>query len=453
MPSHNLQSSAQVKLVLRHPPQLRADAAWALMQILELGLSSREVMPMIFERHHKAQDRAWLQETVFGVLRVLPTLQSWLRHLLKSPLKKQQKIIEHVIMIGLFQQAFMRTSSHAAVSETVNASKILKQPQLSGLVNAVLRNFDREKLVEQTSSEPHVIANLPKWLYKQLVIAYPEQLTSICDAMQNKPPLWLRVNPFVISLLDYSEVLTEQQIAHQTYPPFAVKLERYADVTGLPLFDEGGFSVQDLAAQHAAGLLNLQANDIVLDACAAPGGKTAAIIEACPDLEAIFAMDSAEQRNARTYENLARLGHSQRLGDKLQIINADASNPLSFKTLPQFDKILLDAPCSATGVIRRHPDIKWHRKAKDIEVLTQLQSQILESTWGALKPGGLLLYATCSILPQENTEQILRFLAAHPEAKLIPIEHGDKDYLQGWQILPGEQNMDGFFYARLLKST
>jgi 16S rRNA (cytosine967-C5)-methyltransferase len=436
----------------RHQPQLRADAAWALMQILEHGASSREVMPAVFKRHEKAQDRAWLQETVFGVLRVLPTLQSWLRQLLDKPLKKQQKIIEQVIMVGLFQQAFMRTSSHAAVSETVNASKVLKQPQLSGVVNAILRNFERHNLAQQTLNEPHVIANLPKWLYKKLVLLYPEKIDALCAAMQDKPPLWLRVNPLVTSLDDYCQKLDAEGTLYTRHAPYAVKLEKYSDVTLLPMYEEGGFSVQDFAAQQAAILLDVQTDDIVLDACAAPGGKTAAILESYPDVGALYALDNVEKRNDRTLENLNRLGHLARFKNRVHVINADASNEGTYKNLPLFNKILLDAPCSATGVIRRHPDIKWHRKAQDIEVLVELQYQILERAWAQLAPKGTLLYATCSILAQENTEQITRFLDAHPDAEVLPITHENANANGCWQILPGEQNMDGFFYARLLKS-
>lgn len=437
---------------LRHKPHLRADAAWALMQILEHGVSSRDVMPLIFKRQAKVSDRAWLQETVFGVLRVLPTLQTWLRLLLKTPLKNQQKIIEHVIMLGLFQQAFMRTSSYAAVSETVNAAKILNQPKLSGLVNAILRNFVRENIAEKTTTQDHVKANLPKWLYRKLITAYPTQIEDLCYQMQQKPPLWLRVNPLVMNINDYSEKLSAEQIGHEIYLPYAIRLEKYMDVTALPLFDDGGVSVQDLAAQHAARLLNVQPGETVLDACAAPGGKTAAIIESCPDIANLYAVDSVASRNTRTHENLQRLGHTCRMGDKLHILNADASCSTSFVDLPTFDKILLDAPCSATGVIRRHPDIKWHRKPDDIETLVATQSRILETTWDKLKPGGTLLYATCSILPEENQEQIRRFLLAHSEAELLTIENANTDEAMGWQIMPGVQNMDGFFYARLLKS-
>lgn len=452
MNKETVSSNSTSRPLIKHTPQLRADAAWALMHILEHGMSSRDIMPMVFERHAKATDRAWLQEVVFGVLRVLPTVQSWLRQLLKSPLKKQQKVIEHVIMIGLFQQAFMRTSSHAAVSETVNASKVLKQGQLSGLVNAILRNFEREKLSEKSPSEPHVSVNLPKWLYKQLSQAYPDKIAELGFALQQKPPLWLRINPMVVNLAKYSDILNTQDIAHEVYPPFGIKLNQYTEITKLPMFEEGGFAVQDFAAQQAASLLKVNPDDIVLDACAAPGGKTAAIIEACPEIGVIYAIDSSAQRNIRTHENLARLGHSQRFGLKLKVIDADAMQVKTFEMLPQFDKILLDAPCSATGVIRRHPDIKWHRKASDIETLCQLQSQILDNVWRTLKPGGTLLYATCSILPQENTEQVSSFLQRHKNAVLDQIEGKTGSNTLGWQILPGDQSMDGFFYARLIKS-
>lgn len=450
---------------INHRPNLRADAAWASMQILEHGRSSREVMPQIFDRHTKAQDRAWLQELVFGILRVLPTLQSWLRELLNKPLKKQQKIIEHVIMVGLFQQAYMRTSSHAAVSETVNACKILKQTQLSGLVNAILRNFERENLAEKPAMQPHVQQNVPKWLYKKLALAYPEALDDICTAMLQRPPIFLRINTLKISTKAYSQLLDEYNIAHRIITPItansaspsAILLKQSVHVPSLPKYEQGAFAVQDLAAQQAASLLNVQQGDIVLDACAAPGGKTAAIIESCPSLSHLYAIDAIGSRNTRTRENLARLGHDELLSDRLSILDADASDPQYLDTLPKFDRILLDAPCSATGVIRRHPDIKWHRKPADIEALVILQQRILETTWQSLKVGGTLLYATCSILPEENQEQIKRFLTTHDDASLQAINlHATKqeNHAQqiGWQILPSEHNMDGFFYARLLKS-
>jgi 16S rRNA (cytosine967-C5)-methyltransferase len=437
---------------IKHKPQLRADAAWALYQVLEQGRSTRDIMPMVFVRHHLAKDRAWLQETVFGVLRVLPTLQTWLRALLSAPLKKQQKIIEHLIMVGLFQQAYMRTSLHAAVSETVEASKVLKQPQLSGMVNAILRNFEREKLIDKPIEAPHAQVNLPKWLYKQLLHAYPDNIDEIAKAMQDKAPLWLRVNVLKVELEHYSKMLDEQGIGHQVIPPRSIQLDTYTDITLLPLFDEGGFAVQDMAAQQAANLLQVSAGDTVLDACAAPGGKTAAIIETCPSLGALYAIDNAPSRNTRTEENLYRLGHIQRLGERLHILNVDAGLQETYDELPKFNKILLDAPCSATGVIRRHPDIKWHRKAADIDALVLTQQRILAQTWKALAPGGILLYATCSILPQENSDQVREFLQTHDDASLLPIRDDETVDKPGWQILPSEANMDGFFYARLLKS-
>ncbi|WP_395339037.1 16S rRNA (cytosine(967)-C(5))-methyltransferase RsmB [Ningiella sp. W23] len=446
---------------IAHPINLRADAAWAIYQILELGRSSRDIMPLVFARHEKANDRAWLQEAVLGVLRRVPTLQVWLRQLLDKPLKKKQKIVEHLIMLGFFQQAFMRTSEHAAVSETVNACKVLKFPMLSGLVNAVMRNFERQGLQDIEITQTHAKLNLPKWLFSKLKQAYPNSYENIAAAMLEKPPLWLRVNTKRCSLSHYSELLSDIGVQHQRVQSStglsdelkltAILLEKNTDVTALPLFENGGFSVQDLAPQHAAGLLNPQAKEEILDACAAPGGKTAAIFELCSDIKALYAIDSEAKRHERTYENLKRLGHLEQSG-KVHIVHADAASVSTYHSLPAFDRILLDAPCSATGVIRRHPDIKWHRRAADLPILCELQHQIMKQCWLALKPGGTLLYATCSILPEENTEQVRRFLAEHPDARLSPIVKTESDEQPGWQILPGEQNMDGFFFARLIKS-
>ncbi len=409
-------------------------------------------MPLVFERTPKAKDRAWLQESVFGVLRVLPRLQVYLRLLLEKPLKSQQKIIEHVIMLGMFQSAFMRTSSHAAVSETVEAVKVLKAPQLSGLVNAILRRFEREKIVEHEITQAHAKVNLPKWLFRTLSEAYPENIDSLCEQMNAKAPLFLRINLMEIGLPDYCELLNKAQIAHEIHPPRTVLIKQNVEIPSLPLYESGGFSVQDYAAQKSADLLQVQPGEVVLDACAAPGGKTGAIIEACPALGHIYAMDTDEHRQSKTRENLKRLNHTKRLKARLTIVNGDASDPASFSSLPLFDKILLDAPCTATGIIRKHPDIKWHRKASDVEAICQLQQKILANCWAQLKPGGVLLYATCSILPQENSQQITAFLASHSDASLLAIQGHEHDQQVGWQILPGEQNMDGFFYARLIKS-
>ncbi|MFT7259281.1 MAG: 16S rRNA (cytosine967-C5)-methyltransferase [Glaciecola sp.] len=452
---------------LSHRPHLRADAAWVLFQILEHGKSSREVMPKVFDRH-EGKDNAWLQEMVFGCLRELPKLQYWLRQLLTKPLKGEQKIVEHLIMLGFYQLVFTRTSEHAAVSETVEACAAIGQHRLKGLVNANLRSFQREALHEQEIDVPHIKVGLPKWLHKQLLQHYPDQVQEIAEQINARPPLWLRVNALKTSRLDYTTQLDAQGIEFEKVETdsiplsflnlathSAIKLSKRTDITMLPGFTEGLFSVQDLAAQLGAELLDVQAGDDVLDCCAAPGGKTAHILESQPQLGSLDAIDNDGQRLERIEENMQRLGHDVAFGDRLNLYVVDAqSEEVLSRVLndKQYDRILLDAPCSASGVIRRHPDIRWLRKASDIVNTVALQKSILAQIWQRVKPGGILLYATCSILKQENECQIAEFLATQSDATLLPIHENDTAECPGLQILPGQAQMDGFYYARLLKS-
>lgn len=438
----------QNSLNIRHPVNLRSDAAWVLFQILDNGRSSREVMPIVWARHANPKDRAWLQQMVFGCLRNLPKLQIWLRALLNKPLKKQQKIIEHLLMVGLYQLAFARTADHAAVSETVGACKQMKEIGLSGLVNAVMRNFQREDLANQAIEEKHAQLGLPKWIYRILQAHYPEQIDTIAHNMQERAAIWIRVNLLAVEFNEYQIHLQKAGYEYTAIAPNTIQLNKPGEITLLPGYEQGWFAVQDYAAQQAAFLLAPQANDIILDCCAAPGGKTAGILELQEKIGHLYVLDSEQKRVERIHENMARLGHDARFQNKLSIVTQDARD---LSSLPEFDRILLDAPCSATGVIRRHPDIMWLRKRGDIDVLVNLQREILEQAWLKLKPGGTLVYATCSILPQENQQQIDAFLAAHSNAKLSPIEREGKQALPYWQILPGEENMDGFFYARLIK--
>lgn len=441
-------SPTHASLHIRHPINLRSDAAWVLFQILDNGHSSRELMPIVWARHNNPKDRAWLQQMVFGCLRNLPKLQVWLRQLLNKPLKKQQKIIEHLLMVGMYQMAFARTADHAAVSETVAACKQMKEVALSGLVNAVLRSFQREDLANTPFADKHVSLGLPKWIYRILQESYPEQVDDIAHNMQQRAALWIRVNLLALDFNEYQIHLQKAGYDFVAHEPNAIKIESAGEITLLPGYQEGWFAVQDYAAQQAAILLSPSENETILDCCAAPGGKTAGILEQQPKLAHLYVIDSEQHRVNRIHENMARLGHDKRFMNKLSILTKDARD---LTDLPTFDRILLDAPCSATGVIRRHPDIMWLRKRTDIEVLVKLQQDILEQAWAALKTGGTLLYATCSILPHENQLQIEAFLSTHSDAKLQPIVDLSGDEKPYWQILPGEQNMDGFFYARLLK--
>ena len=426
---------------------LRADTAWVIFQVLEQGKSSRETLAIAQARHSK-KDAAWLQEMAMGVFRHLPQLQIWLRELLEQPLKGSKKILEHVILLGFYQQAFSRVSDHAAVAATVNAAEVLGGKGLKGLINAILRNFQRQQLAEQVSDNPIIQSGLPKWLYKRLANAYPQELESLLSGMNQPAPIWLRVNQQQCTQPDYCNALAEADIRFalsEAHPDAVILLDR-TPITTLPGFAEGWFSVQDGAAQLAAPLLDAQPGERILDCCAAPGGKSAHILERTSGLAELIALDSEASRLTRMSENL------QRLQLHANLVCADAAEVNSWWDGKPFDRILLDAPCSATGVIRRHPDIRWLRKSADIEVLQALQYKILSNLWRTLKPGGTLVYATCSVLPVENKAQISRFLQEHSNAQLLPIQPGETIEQPGRQILPGEQQMDGFYYARLLKS-
>jgi 16S rRNA (cytosine967-C5)-methyltransferase len=426
---------------------LRADAAKVLHQILEEGQSARECLPLA-QLPHKEQDKAWLQEMVYGVLRNLPILQFWLRQLLDKPLKNRFKIVEQLIMLGFYQLAFSRVSQHAAVSETVAACQPLNTIAMKGLVNAILRTFLRDEMSQQQAPNKQIASGLPKWLYKKLEAEYKDVFLDLSTNMQSKAPIWLRVNTRKISHAHFAEELKKAciEFTDSTGHPEAFVLSKGYDITSLPGFDSGWFAVQDGAAQLAAHYLKAEQGEFILDCCAAPGGKICHIIELEPNISKTVALEIDEKRAIKIKENLVRLGHNA------DIVVGDANMPEKWWDGRLFERVLLDAPCSATGIIRRHPDIKWLRKAKDIDVLVNLQKQILDAIWPLIKPGGTMLYVTCSVLPEENHLQIRDFLSRTTNASLDDTFFNDSVDKPGKQILPGNQQMDGFYYARLLKS-
>lgn len=431
---------------------IRALAAKCCYSVIDQGRSLSDELP---KRQDKAalKDKGLLQEICYGVLRYLPELEHDVRALMQKPLTGKQRVFHFLLLVGVYQIKYMRIPDHAAVSETVAATGALKNRQMKALVNGVLRNFVRTS--ENTT--PHkqktlptsIKYNHPSWFIKKTQKAYPIKWQQILEANQQKPPMWLRVNQRHHTSTEYQNLLATAEIDVNTMDPLshAIELTRPTDVTKLPGFEQGWISVQDGAAQEAARLLNCQHGDIVLDCCAAPGGKTCHILEQTSEIASMTAIDVEAGRLVRVEENLDRLGL------KAKVITADAANSKTWWDGQQFDRILLDAPCSGTGVIRRHPDIKWLRKASDIDALVTLQQQILKETWSLLKPGGTLLYATCSILPQENSEQIQNFIEKNTDAESVNIDGNDTPdkNIVGWQLLPGENNMDGFYYAKLLK--
>ena len=387
-----------------------------------------------------------LSDLCYGCLRWHEPLSSILNQLLSKPLKNKDKDVECLIRVGLYQIIYQKTPDHAAVSETVGALKGLKKPWARKLLNAVLRSFLREqkKLLETIDKQETSKYAFPEWLLDKIKQAWPENWKNILEQSNQRAPMTLRVNLAHQSRTDYLQKLERAGVDASKIKGVdtAIKLNKPCPVYDLPGFKKGDVSVQDGAAQLAAILLDCKDNMRVLDACAAPGGKTGHILESAKNLD-VTAVDSSESRLNRVNENLNRLGLTAK------VIAADVLDTEKYAANRFFDRILLDAPCSATGVIRRHPDIKVLRRKSDIAALCSLQAKMLDALWGKLKPNGILLYATCSILPEENEQQIKAFLKRHSDAVIQGIS--DAQGL-GRQIFPGENSMDGFYLAKLMKS-
>lgn len=416
---------------------LRAGCAEVLHAVLDEGISLSVALPK-WQKPAHAQDNALMQEICFGVLRVMPELDFYLHQLMNKVLTGKNRVLHYLLLVGLYQLCYTRVPPHAAVSETVAAVAALKKPGFKNLVNGVLRSFQRQQieLVAAFQQQPNMSLH-PAWLRQKLQQAYPAVWSDIIAANNQKPPMWLRVNQRRCSITQYRQLLAVQGIEAQSalHAPSALCLVEPVGVNQLPHFAEGWVSVQDLSAQYAAELLAPLAGEQILDLCAAPGGKTTHILEIAPTAK-VMAVDIEANRLKRVQENLTRLQQSA------EIVLGDACYPERWATGRQFDRILLDAPCSATGVIRRHPDIKWLRREADIAALAQLQRQILMAIWPYLKPGGILVYATCSVMPEENYLQVEQFLQSTPDAQLSgPLE----------QKLPAPHAGDGFFYAKLQK--
>ena len=426
---------------------LRGLAAQILSRVINDGQSLTAALENQLPKLYDHQDRAFVQALCYGVIRHYYSLTCTLQQLLDKPLKTKDGDIQALLLVGLYQLQHMRVKSHAAVSETVSATR--HKPWAKSLVNAILRNYLRDAENLRCHTDRSASLNHPDWIIEALEQNWPDQSAQIMAANDQAAPMSLRVNLLQGSREDYLNRLQQLDINAQisAYSPAGIVLDQAINVEQLPGFAEGLVSVQDLAAQLAAELLDVKPGQRVLDLCAAPGGKTAAILEQQPGMQSLLAIDVDAHRLERVNDNL------QRLNLQAETLAADASRPDTWAGDKQFDRILLDAPCSGFGVIRRHPDIKILRRASDIETLQGLQSKILNAAWQLLAPGGILLYATCSILKPENEQQIAKFLASHPDASELAIEaNWGMARPHGRQILPGDNQMDGFYYAKLGKS-
>ncbi|MDM3870454.1 16S rRNA (cytosine(967)-C(5))-methyltransferase RsmB [Porticoccus sp. W117] len=401
----------------------------------------------------KARDRALLQELCFGTLRYYPRLALILEKLLAKPFKPKDNDLQALLACALYQLMETRIPPHAAIGESVQAAVALKKQWAKGLVNGVLRRFDREKdaICDEFSTSRQFQSCHPQWLIDALDAAWPADSDTIMAGNNQRPPMTLRVNRQKHSRENYAKILEKEGFGFQmsAISADALVLDQPADVAELPHFAEGGVSVQDEAAQLAAQLLSVQPNQRVLDACCAPGGKTCHLLELEPSLD-VVALDIDEQRLSRVQQNLDRLQLAA------ELVTADACAVEQWWDGRQFDRILLDAPCSATGVIRRHPDIKVLRRPADIAKLAALQLQLLQALWPLLRDGGKLLYATCSILPEENNALVERALQELPGAQVVALDGGGHaDWgcttATGRQLFPQPQGHDGFYYALMQK--
>jgi len=432
----------------------RSYAAITCQQVIEEGRSLDDALFRLPETCEKS-DRAFIQKLSFGVIRWYWQLDSDSKKFLKKPPRKKDSIIRFIILLGIYQIKHTDTPPHAAVSATVKCCNELGKKWAKGLVNACLRGClrEQEKTIDTAISEKENFSH-PEWLALAIRSAWPEHADAILQANNQQAEPCLRVNTKLCSHDDYLELLDKQGVVAKKdpYSPFGIRLANSTPVSELPKFDQAWVSMQDTASQLIATFFNLKDNHHALDACAAPGGKTTLLLEQSIDSATIDALDVGGKRNKKLLSTLSRFDSSNRV----RIIEGDASKPETWWDGKHYDRILLDAPCSGLGVIRRHPDIKHHRSLDDIAELKALQQKILEACWKLLKPNGELLYTTCSVLPEENVEQIKYFIhqdAIKGKCEHLKINHPTAIYqAYGAQTLPGVSDMDGFYYCHLRKA-
>jgi 16S rRNA (cytosine967-C5)-methyltransferase len=430
----------------------RARAAKTVADVAARGRSLDTALSTHLEG--TAQERGLLRSLSYDSMRWYLRLDALLDRLLARPGQKLDPDVRALCIVGLCQLLYTDIPPHAVVAETVDATRALGHPRAAGLVNAVLRRCQREhqSLLRSIDADDAVRTAHPRWLFDQLQQDWGDQAGAIVAANNERPPFWIRVNRRRIAARDYRRQLEDSgiRIAASLFDDEALRLEQALDVAELPGFTAGLASIQDAAAQLAVRLLAPQPHERVLDACAAPGGKTGHLLELQPELERLVAVDVSRQRLIRVEENLRRLGL------QAELMAADAGEPARWWDGRPFHRILLDVPCSATGVIRRHPDIKLLRRAEDIPDLAARQAQLLESAWSMLEPGGRLVYASCSSLARETHEVVAAFLATHAQAQEVSAacvrELGFAAQAgTGHRIAAGTAGMDGFYYACLDK--
>ena len=429
---------------------LRAHAAKSLLAVLGEGRSLKVVLAKALPEIADTRDRALLEAMCFAALRHRRRYEFALEAWMDRPLRDRDDTVQCLLLCGLAQIDALGLDAHAAVGATAEAARELDRPNHVGLVNALLRRATREPL--PVSPDPAVAMSYPDWLVERIRNDWPDEVEAVLAAGNLAAPLWLAVNPHYAERGDYAARLRDAGIETiaPAEAPMALRIDGRGSPESLPGWDEGACWVQDGSAQLAVEALAAAPGARVLDACAAPGGKTAQLAARRAGEGTVLAVDVNARRLRRVGESLRRLGLAS---PAVRLVAADASDADALADESPFDAILLDAPCSATGIIRRQPDIKWHRREDDIAALVVQQARLLEGLWSRLAPGGRLLYATCSILREENERQVAAFLARTPDAVAAPLDaRFGRPAGAGRQRLPGEDGMDGFFYAVLVKA-
>ncbi|KFN44063.1 16S rRNA (cytosine(967)-C(5))-methyltransferase RsmB [Arenimonas oryziterrae] len=428
---------------------LRAQAARSLVSVLGEGRSLKAELANALPQIADVRDRALFEAICFAAVRHRRRYEYAMSQWLQRPLPRREFSVHCLLLVGLAQIDELKLSAHAAVAATAEATRVLGRTALVGLVNALLRRATREAL--PVSADLAERSSHPDWLVAALMRDWPEDAERVLAANNQPAPLWLRVNPRVVSREAYYKLLPDPDgcVSQPAFPAQALRIDAHLSPEALPGWRDGSVAVQDGAAQLAVEALAPQTGERVLDACAAPGGKSAQIIETIGERGHLLALDIDERRLRKVRATLRRL---QLEAANIALKVADASDPSPWWDGVPFDAVLLDAPCSATGIIRRQPDVKWHRREDDIPALVALQARLLEGLWAVLKPGGRLLYSTCSVLREENAGQIAAFLRRHADARALPLDaRFGRESGAGRQRLPGEDGMDGFFYALLAK--
>ena len=432
----------------RKAQSARTVCARLIKAIVNDGRSLSTAGPAILAEVENERDRAFVQACVYGVLRNYYSLRARLAGLLERPLRAKDADIEALLVGGIYQIGHMGVPAHAAVSACVDAARELEKSWACSLVNGVLRNAIRQKSHTTETADESVIFDYPQWMIDRFRSDWPDQWEAILRSGNDHAPMTLRVNQQRTTVDKYRSILANVGIESQptSFSEVGLKLERPAPVGALPEFDRGWVSVQDEAAQLAVPLLAPQTGERILDACAAPGGKTGHLLESTAGNFDLLALDKSNARMESVEENL------KRIGQQCALRVGDAAAPGEWWDGEPFDAILLDAPCTGLGIIRRHPDIRLHRRAEDVENLVETQLYLLRTLWRLLRAGGRLLYVTCSIIPGENDFVIASLLAEQRDVCVQPLqENWGRKTQYGRQILPGEDEMDGFYYALLIK--